>query len=152
MLRIWRYQTWSVGARRACWCRRQQQGDIEHLQQFAKSGWLFYFCRKLFGKGLEKFLATSKKLLLHANTRVRIILSLLYIYIRNLLYSLILFHPPTLASSTGETRMPNGVCACIFAPWRQVFPKLQKIVKSFAKLLEGVFLAFLPKINNADPV
>ena len=52
-----------------------------------------------------------------------------------LLCYLFFFHPPTWL----ETTMPTARRARIFTRWRLVFPKLPKIVKSFAKLLEEYF-------------
>lgn len=50
-----------------------------------------------------------------------------------------------------ETLMPSRVRTRIFTCWRQIFPKLLKITKSFVKLLEECFSVFL-KIKYDNPI
>jgi hypothetical protein len=52
----------------------------------------------------------------------------------------------------GNANTKAGPRAYICVLKRQVFLKLQKIVKSFAKLLDGYFKVFLPKIKDANSI
>jgi hypothetical protein len=64
---------------------------------------------------------------------------LLYIYMRNPSVFFIFFTLPPGFMHGRHASMPSRVHTCIFAHWGYVFPKLQKITKSFAKLLDIVF-------------